>query len=78
MTTMNTDELLSELDIAYKSIHKISNAIASKEGITHNPDYGYLTDKMSGFYNIASHVLGQLKLKHKEQKINTRKKHDKK
>lgn len=64
---MNTDEFLSELQLAYASINKISNAIASPEGITHNAEYGYLKDKMDVFCNTADHIKGQLKNKLKEQ-----------
>lgn len=71
---MTTEDFLAELDIAYKSIHKISNAIASKEGITNNPDFQYLQDKIHGFCNTASHVAGQIKYKLKEQTMNSRKK----
>lgn len=60
---MNTDQFLSELRIAHASINKISNAIASPEGMTHNADYGYLKDKMEIFRNTADHVVGQLKNK---------------
>lgn len=64
---MNQDELLSELDIAYSAIHKISNAIASPSGIV-GGDFTYLEGKLKAFENVAKHVTGQCKYKKAEQR----------
>lgn len=70
---MNTEQFLEELKVAHGSLNKISNAIASPEGIVNNAEYGYLKDKMHVLCNTADHVLGQIKNKMKEQSMERRK-----
>jgi hypothetical protein len=72
---MNTDEFLAELAIINHHLNKISNAIASPDGITQNPSYGYLKDKMEGTRNTADHIIGQIRNKVKEERMGNRTKH---
>lgn len=69
---MNTDEFHEELKQAHGIMNRISTALNSNEGISNNPTYSDLRDRMEFFYITTSHVLDQLRDRSKEQKYSTR------